>query len=432
MPWSYEDARRFLDEHINFERLAATRPPGEGPSLDRMRRLCALLGDPQDAQPVIHVTGTNGKGSTVRMISALIAAHNLTAGAYTSPDLGRVNERLIRNIEPIDDERFAEVMEAIAGIVPLLGEPPSYFELLEAAAFRWFAEEAVDVAVVEVGMGGRFDGTNVVNGLVAVVTNVGLDHVEVIGPTRADIAIEKAGIVKAGSTLVLGETDPALVPIFEAEAPEALWLRDRDFGCESNQVALGGRLVDLVTPYGRYDDVFLSQHGAHQGDNAAAAVAATEAFFGRAIGDDVVQEALGGVDNPGRFEIVGRSPLVILDGAHNAHGARAAATTLSDFAVDGERILVVGVMASHDPLEYLEALDATKARMVVATAADWPRALPAEAVADAARSMGLDVDVVPRVADAVRRAISLAAADDLVLVTGSLYVVGEARRALRP
>jgi dihydrofolate synthase/folylpolyglutamate synthase len=417
-----------LRGHVNHEALRTGRPRQAAPSLERMRRLCAVLGDPHLAQPTIHITGTNGKGSTARMVSALLAANGLTVGTYTSPDLGRVNERVQRNLDPIPDEDLAAVAEAIAGVEGLLAEAPSYFEALEAIAFRWFTDVAVDVAVVEVGMGGRYDGTNVVVADVAVVTNVALDHVEVIGPTRADIAREKAGIVEPTSTLVLGETDPELLPIFEAEAPKALWLRDRDFALAQDLVAVGGRSVDLVTPGARYEEVFLGLHGTHQAENASIALAAVEAFFDRPAPDDVVREALAAVTVPGRFEIVGRNPLVVLDGAHNPHGARALAATLDDFAVAGDRILVLGTMSNHDPGELLDALGAGSFRLVVATAADWPRARPATEVADAARDRGLDVEVVPRVADAVARARALATGDDLVLVTGSLYVVGEARR----
>ncbi|HEY2332725.1 MAG TPA: Mur ligase family protein [Acidimicrobiales bacterium] len=430
MSWSYDEAVSWLQRHVNHEALSSGRPRDDaGPSLERMRELCRLLGDPQEAAPAVHITGTNGKGSTARLVTALLGAHNLAVGTYTSPDLGLVRERIGRNLEPIDAQDFAEQAEAVAGVESLLDGPPTYFELLEAMAFRWFADVAVDAAVVEVGMGGRLDGTNVLDGTVAVVTNVALDHVEVIGPTLADIAREKAGIVKPGSTLILGETDPELRPIFEAEPAAQVWLRDRDFGCESNQLAVGGRLLDLRTPGAEYRDVYLSLHGAHQGDNAAVALAAAEAFFGRALDDEVVRGAFGAISVPGRFEIAARSPLVVLDGAHNPHGARAVAATLDDFGVAGERILVVGVMRNHDPRELLEALDVGKARMVVATAADWPRALPAEDVAAAARSLGVEVDVVPKVRAAVAHARALAAPEDLVLVTGSLYVVGEARRS---
>jgi dihydrofolate synthase/folylpolyglutamate synthase len=423
--WTYQQALAYLDEHTDLERLVAgTWAP---PTLDRMRTLSDLLAEPQRAQPTIHVTGTNGKGSTVRLVTALLGAHNLSVGTYTSPDLERVTERLSRNAEPIDEETFADLIAAVADVEGLSGIRPHRFEILTLAAFRWFADAPVDVAVVEVGLGGRWDATNVVDAAVAVVTNVGLDHTEVLGPTRADVAGEKAGIVKPGSTLVLGETDPELLPIFEAQDPAEVWLRDRDFGCAENLVAIGGRSLGLYTPGARYDDVFLALHGAHQGENAALALAAAEAFFGRPLEDDVVREAFATVQAPGRFEVVGRSPLVILDGAHNPDGARAAASTLDDFAVGGERILVVGMNSGRDAREMLQALDAPSARAVIATAADWVRAMPPEEIAAAARSLGVDVEIVPSVPAAVDRAVAVASEDDLVLVCGSLYVVGEAR-----
>jgi dihydrofolate synthase/folylpolyglutamate synthase len=425
MSWSYEQALAYLDDHTDLERMIAGS--WEPPTLERMRALVDLVGSPQEAQPAIHVTGTNGKGSTVRMITALLGAHNLSVGTYTSPDLERVNERLSRNGDPIDDESFAEAVGAIAEIEGLSGIRPHRFEILTLAALRWFADLPVDAAVVEVGLGGRWDATNVVDAGVAVVTNVGLDHTEVLGPTRADVAGEKAGIVKPGSTLVLGETTPALVEIFEREQPAKTWLRDRDFACVTNSVAVGGRAVDLFTPGGRYDDVFLAVHGAHQGENAALAVAAVEAFFDRPLDDDVVREALASVTVPGRFEVVGRSPLVVLDGAHNPDGARAAAATLGDFGIAGDRLLVIGMNRGRDAAEMLEALDARQARGIIATEADWVRAMPAEEIADAARAIGIDVEIVRGVPDAVRRATAIAAEDDLVLVAGSLYVVGEAR-----
>ncbi|MCU1484881.1 MAG: folC [Actinomycetia bacterium] len=428
MGWSYEQALAYLDDHTDLERMAAGT--WEPPTLDRMRALAELLAEPQHAQPAIHVTGTNGKGSTVRILSALVAAHNLSVGTYTSPDLERVNERLARNGEPIDDESFAEAVGAVADLEGLSGIRPHRFEILTLAALRWFADLPVDAAVVEVGLGGRWDATNVVDAAVAVVTNVGLDHTEVLGPTREHVAREKAGIVKPGSTLVLGETDPALVSIFEDEGPARVLLRDRDFACTGNLVAVGGRAIGITTPLATYDDVFLSLHGAHQGDNAALAVAAAEAFFERPLDEEVVREALATVAVPGRFEVVGRSPLVVLDGAHNPDGARAASATLSDFGFGGERFLVVGMNKGRDALQMLQLLDAGLARGVIATAVDFPRAMPPEEIAEAARALGVDVEVVRDVPSAVQRAVGMAGEDDLVLVTGSLYVVGEARRAV--
>ena len=427
--WTIEDALRYLGDRVDFEKMAGSRPAE--PTLDRVRELASYLGDPQHAQPMVHITGTNGKGSTTALTTALLAAHNLQVGTFTSPDLETVNERIGRNGEIITDEQLAAAIGAVAEREALSGVRPSRFEILTLAAYHWFADVAVDVAVVEVGMAGRWDATNIGDGVVAVVTNVGLDHTETLGPTREHIAREKAGIVKKTSTLVLGETHPPLVEIFEAEGPEATWLRDRDFGVERNVVAVGGRSVDLRTPGAEYQDVFLSLHGAHQGDNAACALAAAEAFFGRPLDDDVVREVFASVTVPGRFEVVARNPLVILDGAHNPDGARVAAETLRDFSVAGERLLVVGMTGARDPVEMLEALDARFARGVIATAARSPRPLPAADIAKAAQSLGVDAEVVPDVAHALDRAIAIASEDDLVFVTGSLHVVGEARRSLR-
>ncbi|MDP9420526.1 MAG: Mur ligase family protein [Actinomycetota bacterium] len=426
--WSYEEALAYLDAHVDYEALASGR--FEEPDLERIRRLCALSGDLQHAQPALHVTGTNGKGSTARIATSLLAAHGLTVGTYTSPDLGRVNERLSRNGAPIDDEAFAATVAAVAELEQASGVRPSRFEILTLAALRWFADEAVDVAVVEVGMGGRWDATNVVDAGVAVVTNVGLDHTGVLGPTLLDIAGEKSGIVKPGATLVLGETDPELMPVFEAARPAATWRRDVEFGCSTNVVAVGGRVLDLRTPGATHEQVFLPLHGGHQGDNAAIALAAVEAFFGRPVDDDVVREALGGVAVPGRFEIVGRRPLVVLDGAHNPDGCRAAARTLDDFSLAGASVLVVGMNRGRSAEEMLTALRADQARLVVACAVDWPRAMSAEEVGAAARHIGAEVEMVQSVPDALQRALAVASADDAVLVTGSLYVVGAARPLL--
>ena len=208
----YQQALRWLDDHVDLERRDPSRRAT--PTLERMWELATLLGSPQAAYPVVHVTGTNGKTSTSRMISALLAARGLSVGLYTSPHLERVNERLAWNGDPVSDDDLAALIDSISAVEPLMTEPPSYFEILTAAALAWFAEIAVDVAVLEVGLGGTWDATNVADASVAVVTNVGIDHVEYLGPTAHQIAREKAGIVKAGSALVLGETDPELAPFF--------------------------------------------------------------------------------------------------------------------------------------------------------------------------------------------------------------------------
>ena len=239
---TYEEALAWLDQRVNRE---AVSTPDAAFKLEGMRELMGVMADPQGQYPVVHVTGTNGKTSTARMLAALLEGKGLAVGAFTSPHLERVNERLAWNGEPISDGAFAELISALADLDSLLSHTPTWFELVTAAALRWFADVAVDAAVVEVGLGGRFDATNVADGTVAVVTNIGLDHVEYIGPTIEDIAHEKAGIVKPGSTLVLGETDPSLVPIFASAGAAATWIRDEDFACTSNAVAHGGRLLDV-------------------------------------------------------------------------------------------------------------------------------------------------------------------------------------------
>jgi dihydrofolate synthase/folylpolyglutamate synthase len=422
------DGLAWLDRHINLE---ATAGRVEGLSLERMRKLVELLGDPQQSYPVIHITGTNGKGSTARMITSLLAEAGLTVGTYTSPHLQTINERIARNAEPIDDEELAALLADLERLEPVVGVSNSYFELLTAAALRWFADIAVDVAVVEVGLLGRYDATNVCDGTVAVVTNVGYDHTDGRDDWRDRIAEEKSGIVKPMSTLVLGETDPELAPIFHRAGAQEIWERERDFDCESNELAVGGRLLEFRTPSARYDEVYLSLHGAHQGDNAALALAAAEAFFAAPLADDVVREAFGSVTMPGRFEIVGREPLIVLDGAHSPEAATSVAATLQDdFARGGQTILVVGMLQPRDASSLLEALEAESAAAVIACAPPSPRAIPPEEIADAAEALGARVIVEPDVAKAVERARELASPEDAILITGSLYVVGAARSHL--
>jgi dihydrofolate synthase / folylpolyglutamate synthase len=403
----------------------------EGLSLERMRRLVGILGDPQQAYPVIHLTGTNGKGSTARMITGLLVEAGLTVGTYTSPHLERINERIARNNEPIDDDDLAALLEDLERIEPAAGVTNSYFELLTAAALRWFADIAVDVAVVEVGLLGRYDATNVCDGLVAVVTNIALDHSDGAGDWRARIAEEKSGIIKPDSSLVLGETDPALLPIFQRAGAREIFERDRDFECESNELAVGGRLLYLRTPNATYEDVYLSLHGAHQGDNAACALTAAEAFFATPLADDVVRDAFGSITMPGRFEIVGREPLIVIDGAHNAEGAATAASTLhDDFHHEGDTILVVAMLSPRDPRPILEALDADAASVVIASCAPSPRALPPEQIAKAAEELGTNAIVEPDNAKAIEQAKHLANPEDAILVTGSLWFIGAARAEL--
>ena len=411
--------------------LADTRR--QAPDLLAMRRLVDVLGHPQAASPVIHVTGTNGKTSTARCLGSLLSAKGLRVGTFTSPHLEVINERIATDGEPIPDDDLASVLAEIAGVEPLLGDGLrlSWFEILAGAAMLWFADRPVDVAVLEVGMGGRWDATNVADAGVAVVTNVGMDHVEFLGPTRADIAGEKAGVVKPGATLVLGEPEPSLRGIFDGQDPAEIWLTGVEYGCSRNEPAVGGRVLDLHTPGARYEGVWLDLHGRHQGENFAAALAACEAFFGGPLDDRLVREAAGTVRSPGRLEIVGRQPLVVLDGAKNLEGAhRAAEAVAEEFGSVESQILVVGMLRGKDPVEMLEALGVRRARLLVACPAPSPRTQPASVIAESARSLGIQAVEAGSVPEALEVAFATAAADDLILVTGSLYVVGAARAAL--
>jgi len=432
-------ARAWLDHHADLFDALANVPSGRTPRrmapapLSRMEALIELLGSPQLEYPAIHITGTNGKTSTARMTTALLVSAGLSVGTDTSPYLQRLNERMSWNGEPISDEELDGILVRLADIEPLLADRPSYMEIINAAAFEWFSDIAVDVAVIEVGLGGRWDATNVVDGRVAVVTNVEIDHVEYLGPTKQGIAEEKAGIVKPGSTLVLGETAPDLVPIFTARHPERVLTRGVDFGVSANSIALGGRLVDLFTPYASYSDVFVPLHGAHQADNAAAALAAAESFLERPLGFDVVADAFASVSSPGRLEVVGYNPLVVIDGTKNVAGARAVRAALDEEFPRAQRTWVIGVLRQKDAHEMLDALGVGELDRVIACRPEIPRARDPEEVADAARALGVDpehVEVIDRVADAVRHAIATSEPDDQVVVAGSLYVAGPARTAL--
>jgi dihydrofolate synthase/folylpolyglutamate synthase len=420
-------ALAYLDEHASYDKTGRV----DSPSVDPIAKLCSAMGDPHLAQPVIHVTGTNGKGSTVQMISRLLMAQGLTVGTYTSPHLERINERMKRNGEPISDDDFAEQVAGVADVELITGVRPTYFEAVTAAAFRWFADVAVDIAVVEVGMLGRWDATNIVDAQVAVVTNIGLDHTEFAGPSLADIASEKAGIIKQHSAAVIGETNPDLVEIFRAEGGASMLVRGDDFDTADNTLAVGGRTLDLRTPTTIYSGVFLPLHGAHQGDNASVALAAVETFFAAPLSDDVVHEGFANVEMPGRFEVLGVQPLTIIDGAHNPPGADVCADVFfGDFHPEGRRILVVGTL--RDPADMLAALRADEFDVVHACTAPSPRGVPGSVVAREARRLGCEeIYVHDTVEAACQAALRGSDIDDAILACGSIYVAGAARPALR-
>ena len=422
---NFAAALGYLDRHINREAVAGAY---QGLSLHVMEELLDAMGDPHRDYPVVHVTGTKGKGTTVALVAQLFASAGVSAGAYTSPHVSSITERIARNGVPISEDEFAAAITTVSRFVPLISGTPSYFELLTAAAFRWFADEAVDVGVIEVGLLGRFDATNVADGTIAVVTSIGKDHTDGAEGWRFHVAGEKAGIVKPGSTVIMGAIDDDLVPVFEAEGPADIIRLGRDFLVTSNTMAVGGRLLDITTPWGHHEGLFLPLHGAHQAENAAMAIAVVEAFGDRALGDDVINEGMAEISLPGRAEVIRHDPVVVLDGAHNPESSKALARTLRDeFGAVADRYLVVGMLSGRDPQELLLALEAPLAGLVVVCQPDSPRAEDAADVAAAALALGCRVEEVRSVADAVDRALALATDDDLVAVTGSFYTVGEAR-----
>lgn len=429
------EALAWLDRRIDHETAASSGIAAgrvEGLSLEPMRELMGLLGDPQLAVPVIHVTGTNGKGSVAEMIDRLLREHGLVVGRYTSPHLVRVHERLTRDGEPIDDRDLAEVLSGIAAIEDLLGVVPSWFEVLTGAAFRWFAEAPVDVAVVEVGLLGRYDATNVAEASVAVVTSLGGDHTDFAPGWEAKVAGEKAGIIGPESTAVLGSVPAELVPVFTAEGPRQLVRLGEEFDVVTDQVALGGHMVDLRGLHGTYDEVFVAAHGAHQSDNAAVAVAAVEAFFERALPDDAVRAAMAELELPGRFQVLAHGPLVVLDGAHNPDALRGLGQTLdAEFNPVGSRIVVLGMLAGRDPDATVDALSTMRPDLVICTAPDGARSLDPALLAAACDRHGVAHERVADPAAAVARAMAVAAEEDVVVVTGSFRMLAPAEAALR-
>jgi len=432
----------WLDRHINLEAIErGVAGRAAEPTLERIAALMAAMGDPERSFPSIHVTGTNGKTSTTRLCTALVIAQGLSVGTYSSPHLVSLNERIAWNGEPIGDDELFDVLSPLAALEGFIRAEnpgmlaPTWFELMTAAAYRFFADVAVDAGVIEVGLGGRYDATNVADGAVAVATNVELDHVSILGGTRAKIAWEKAGIVKPGCVAVVGDEDDDIVAVFEDEARRvgaaAFWRRGVEFDCVGNFAAHGGRVVSVRTPGATYEDLFVPLYGAHQGDNVAIAVAAAEAFFGVPLDASVVAEALGSARVPGRLEVLGRRPLVVLDGAHNPAGAAALGEALGeDFGVVRRTVLVFGCLNGRSPGDVLAALGPDRIAHVVACTPPSLRGVPAADVAAAAAALGLEVSIADSVPEALAAARGLVSADDLVLVTGSLYLVGAARRHL--
>lgn len=420
------------------------------PSVRRIAALMDVLGEPQRSYPSIHITGTNGKTSTARMIEALLAAFDLRTGRYTSPHVQSITERISLDGSPVSAERFIATYEDIKPYVEMVDTAQEYrlsfFEVLTGMAYAAFADAPVDVAVVEVGMGGEWDATNVIDAQVAVVTPIDLDHTDRLGDTHAEIAGEKSGIVKRGATVVLAQqpVDAAQVLLKKAVEVDATVAREgMEFGVVAREVAVGGQLVTLRGLGGEYGEVFLPLYGAHQAHNAAVALAAVEAFFGvgaehaRVLDLETVRRAFASVSSPARLEVVRRSPTVVLDAAHNPAGARATAEAMTEAFGFSRLIGVVGTSAGKDVRGLLEAFEPVFTEVVITRNSTERGMDPDELAAIAVEIYGDErVVVEPRLDDALETAVSLAEEEAEysgagVLVTGSVFTAGEARLLLK-
>ncbi len=435
---------------VEVERSLLTRWPESqiDPSLERIQMLMDLLGDPQGTYPVILVAGTNGKTSTARIIDSLLRSFGLRVGRFTSPHLTSVTERIALEGRPIEVERFLAAWDDVSPYLELVDSrqehPLSFFEVLTAMAYSAFAEAPVDVAVVEIGLGGTWDSTNVVDPVVAVVTPIGLDHQAYLGNTIELIAGEKAGIIKAGCLAVLAQQDVAAAEVLlrrSVEVGATVAREGLEFGVVSRDIAVGGQQLTLKGLAGTYSDLFLPLYGDHQAHNAVVALAAVEAFLGGGAGqldEDAVRAGLADTSSPGRLEVVRRSPTVLVDAAHNPAGATALSDAVTESFSFDHVVGVIGVMADKDARGIFEALEPVLNEVVI-TRSTSPRALdPDDLGALAADVFGIDrIEVVPLLPDALERAITLAEESGAelgaagVLVTGSVVIAGEARALLR-
>ena len=445
---------RFSVESVYAELLSRAPENKMEPRMAPMIRAMEILGEPNKAFPIIHLTGTNGKTSTARMVEGILRAHELRTGRYTSPHLSSVTERISIDGEPVSDETFVRIwdeirpfLEIIDGELEAAGDPRlTYFESITILAFAVFADEPVDVAIIEVGLGGITDATNVGDGQVAVVTPISLDHTELLGDTEYDIALEKSGIIKPGGFLISAAQPQEAAQVLLEKAREVgveFRFEGVEFGVETRTIGVGGQVLSINGIAGRYEELLLPLHGAHQAQNAAVAVAAVEAFIGggtRELDAAVVREGLRTVTSPGRIEVVRTAPSIIVDAAHNAAGAKATAAAVKEAFDFSRLILVVGVLQDKDAGAILAELHEELGGIledICLTQSTSPRAIPAAELLQDALAAGFaeeNVHIAERLDDALEWAVMKAEeSNDLaggILITGSITVVGEARTLL--
>jgi dihydrofolate synthase / folylpolyglutamate synthase len=422
---------RFSDA---VSRLNARQPEHmPGPSLDRIREVAALLDEPQLTYPSIHITGTNGKTTAARVAASVACAHGITVGLYTSPHLLSVTERLSICGQDITEAEFAREWEHLEPFLQLVdgrgfGEV-TYFEAVTALAYLWFADKPVGLGVFEVGLGGTWDATNLVDGEIAVVTPIGMDHVAELGPTLEDIAGEKAGILKPGATAVFREQEPAAAAVLAGRAAEVgstpLW-EGEDWEVEERLLAVGGQAFRLRGLHATYEDLYLPLFGDYAVHNAAAGIVAVEALTGQPLHDDTLREGLAVVQSPGRLEIAALEPSVILDGAHNPAGAAALAEAMRE-SFRWQRLHLVLAVSANKDLAGICAPLAPLADEAYVARNDSVRSADPDAVAAA---LGRPASRFGSVAEALAAARAAADPADVVLVTGSLFTVADAKRAL--
>ncbi len=423
---TYDEAVAFLDARIGH---------GVQPGLDRIRGLLELMTDPHEGYPVIHVAGTNGKTTTVRMISSLLEAHGLRVGTFTSPHLQAIEERFYVSGAELDPEGFVQAVADAAPFIEMYEEREqswiTYFEATAAIALQAFAAAGVDVAVVEVGLGGRLDATNVVEAEVSVVTGIALDHMSYLGSTIGEIAREKAAILKEGGVLVTGPLPAAAEGAMTARVAKtsSAWHRfESDFGPEDTVTAVGGWHTEIQGLHTRYSEIYVPLHGRHQVDHLSTAVAACELFFGQALNEESVRAGAAALKSPGRIQVVARAPLIVVDGAHNEQGIEGLADALQAEFPPAEWVLVVGARGDRDLGVLLRPLRGLVSHVVATEPAD-PAAIPAAEIAEAAAGVfgeGATVEVATPVSQAITEAINGVDETGSIVVSGSLYVVGEA------
>lgn len=433
---SYEEATAYLDE-LGIDVMKRLRP-----NTARIEALCDLLNHPERAVPAIHVTGTNGKTSTARIASSLLAAAGLSVGTYTSPHLVSVRERLTLVGEQVSEQTFGALFDHLLPYVELaeskLGERITYFELLTAMFFLWAAETPVDAIVVEVGLGGRWDATNVLPASVPIITQIALDHTANLGPDRPTIAREKAGIIKEGSAVVTAERSPEVLAVIAEEAARVkgqVAAIDRDFELLENRVAFGGRYLSLRSSARSYEGVFLPLHGVHQGLNAATALEAVTRFIpARELDQEIVSHGLSQVAIPGRLETVRSDDVsvpIVLDVAHNPEGMSALITSLVEAFAFDRVIFVVGILGDKDHRGMLAEMTRVPCSLIL-TQPKSVRSMSIEDLRAVSNELQIEHEVIDDVPDALKHALANVVEGDLVCVTGSHYVVGEARPVLLP